>query len=785
MLTQLTTLLGLSPNTAPTEAKILEGGDADFAEVFARIEADIDRPKAEQNMADLIPEAEEVAEETPDDEIVELDEKSDSAKRLDERVETAGLSKTRLDNQGEDKRIGLLEKDTSGDQKPEDMPEVSHEFDSLALPKSQSNTVLNTDPEHWLTRVQMPFDRSRNAETLDKFHGLSFAGENEAPALPDSLSRSEVRIQEAHQPVTRPENRSPELQQNVPTANKVAIESELAPVAPKHEPVPNVAPDRLRRLTSSDSAPIRNDGMPIRNNRNDASSELEALAFSSTQRAPAAEKIVPARQPLTEEKAVRSDNLNANSIRANPSFSTHDFSVAAQDKIPAGMLSREAVLPEKASTSRSELLTSGNSASKNAGVDVPNAIEQKVPATQDPGVESAPQTPKPLMNFGDDVMPPTAEKQVQIVEQEKDRVLSPNQKLEPLGTITPSDSVLHLDVKQDARVKATANMTTVMTQDIPAPLELSPRTGATDPKPSDATSLLDTVAKISTGSVEKSTDMQVFVRQMQPRVEPLSNPIPSDIDSSEIPSEVRSQFITPSTQDSGNRLVAPEPDKWTKEVQKTEHWSDRSLRESQRSEQPMIVKTKPMENVIAEPLNKLAQPIPYIQANSVIYPFLAVGEEELEALEIALQATSGDLRSQQSTHVAQGSNTPPRPDPALIMRQVSDGIQKLSEAGGVELRLSPEELGSVRMQFIQGESGLTVHINAERPETLDLIRRHIDQLAKDLAESGFDSAGFSFGDENAKGQHKAGSASLDDMPEESVPTERLATQGLDGLDIRV
>lgn len=69
--------------------------------------------------------------------------------------------------------------------------------------------------------------------------------------------------------------------------------------------------------------------------------------------------------------------------------------------------------------------------------------------------------------------------------------------------------------------------------------------------------------------------------------------------------------------------------------------------------------------------------------------------------------------------------------------------------GMVEVKLSPEELGRVRMTMLGGELGMTVQVTAERPETLDLIRRNIDMLAADLAEQGFQDLSFSFGDESS------------------------------------
>jgi hypothetical protein len=125
-----------------------------------------------------------------------------------------------------------------------------------------------------------------------------------------------------------------------------------------------------------------------------------------------------------------------------------------------------------------------------------------------------------------------------------------------------------------------------------------------------------------------------------------------------------------------------------------------------------------------------------------------------------------------------------RMDAASILRQVSDGMARLGE-GSVEIRLSPEELGQVRMQLVSSDNGMTVHITADRPETLDLMRRHIDQLARDLAEAGYESASFSFGEGGEGGEEPtahhdhAETMPRDDTPTNAPPKTEPASDGLD------
>ena len=120
---------------------------------------------------------------------------------------------------------------------------------------------------------------------------------------------------------------------------------------------------------------------------------------------------------------------------------------------------------------------------------------------------------------------------------------------------------------------------------------------------------------------------------------------------------------------------------------------------------------------------------------------------------------STDLRSTQAP--AQVSQTPRPEVPQQVMRQVTEVLHRLSE-GGVEIQLRPEELGRVRLQMVPLDQGMTVVVSAERGETLDLMRRHIDQLARALQDLGYSGTQFSFsgGREQRPGSAGAGSEGL-------------------------
>ncbi len=113
----------------------------------------------------------------------------------------------------------------------------------------------------------------------------------------------------------------------------------------------------------------------------------------------------------------------------------------------------------------------------------------------------------------------------------------------------------------------------------------------------------------------------------------------------------------------------------------------------------------------------------------------------------------------------------------------------------VEVTLSPEELGRVRMTFNTTDGVLSLSLVADRPETLDLMRRHIDQLAEDFRDLGFDSISFSFAQSQDRDQapfwHHDAPSDTDEPPGVTPgtapkPTLRAQDTGVaGGLDIRI
>ena len=126
-----------------------------------------------------------------------------------------------------------------------------------------------------------------------------------------------------------------------------------------------------------------------------------------------------------------------------------------------------------------------------------------------------------------------------------------------------------------------------------------------------------------------------------------------------------------------------------------------------------------------------------------------------------------------------------------VQSQIVDAARQIAD-GTIEVRLSPEELGRVRLTVAQRDAEVTISVLAERSETLDLMRRHADALSSDLRQAGFDRLSFSFGQgsgEQASGDDRSAlprpeldtsEAGANKRPDPANPAPaRAVAQGLD------
>ncbi len=142
---------------------------------------------------------------------------------------------------------------------------------------------------------------------------------------------------------------------------------------------------------------------------------------------------------------------------------------------------------------------------------------------------------------------------------------------------------------------------------------------------------------------------------------------------------------------------------------------------------------------------------------------------------------------------------PAAPFARQIARNIASQIAVAVTAtvdGGTEVALNPEELGRVRMQLTTTDHTVIVTISAERPETADLMRRHIDTLAQELRDQGYRQvnidiggrASHGFGGQNAA---RPGIGGTSTTPPEPTPltgpsaANRPALRGSSTLDLRL
>ncbi|WP_375262883.1 flagellar hook-length control protein FliK [Palleronia sp.] len=109
---------------------------------------------------------------------------------------------------------------------------------------------------------------------------------------------------------------------------------------------------------------------------------------------------------------------------------------------------------------------------------------------------------------------------------------------------------------------------------------------------------------------------------------------------------------------------------------------------------------------------------------------------------IGFVSTDPGLAQSRPTSV---TTTAPMIEARPVLHSIAEASVKAQD-GTVELRLSPEELGRVRISMSHHDLGLTVVLNVERDDTLALLRRHASELAAALREAGLGEANIQFAD---------------------------------------
>ncbi len=140
-----------------------------------------------------------------------------------------------------------------------------------------------------------------------------------------------------------------------------------------------------------------------------------------------------------------------------------------------------------------------------------------------------------------------------------------------------------------------------------------------------------------------------------------------------------------------------------------------------------------------------------------------------------------------------------RPEtPRMIASQMAEAFVAKGDRN-VDVSLNPEELGKVKMRVATSENGITMIIQTERPETGDLMRRHINELAEEFRRMGFQDISFEFSSgDSAGGQAQQGlgdgtgagtghgastgatdMSATDEVAETQIQNLRMGTTGVD------
>lgn len=192
--------------------------------------------------------------------------------------------------------------------------------------------------------------------------------------------------------------------------------------------------------------------------------------------------------------------------------------------------------------------------------------------------------------------------------------------------------------------------------------------------------------------------------------------------------------------------------------------------------------TAPRPEVAASSATKLLAPL--LNGADVVASLGEPGHAE-GALGLAHTDTSAPRTDPASPRSATAElRAPPSP-----VNQIGD-VVRATAGSRVELMLAPEELGRVTLSFQPDGDGVRVHLMADRPDTLDLFRRHAADLEAELRAAGYDSASFSFasGGRDPEGSSEEGGwRQTADSPPDPDPMRPAdsGSAGAGALDLRL
>ncbi|MBT3141945.1 MULTISPECIES: flagellar hook-length control protein FliK [Roseobacteraceae] len=109
----------------------------------------------------------------------------------------------------------------------------------------------------------------------------------------------------------------------------------------------------------------------------------------------------------------------------------------------------------------------------------------------------------------------------------------------------------------------------------------------------------------------------------------------------------------------------------------------------------------------------------------------------------------------------------------------------------VEIALNPEELGQVKMSVTTTDTSVVMTIAAERPETLDLMRRNLEQLTSEFRDLGYSDISFVFAGDgsdasgNSDGSHGNQNGSSAEQEQVALNETKTPSATSSGVDVRL
>jgi flagellar hook-length control protein FliK len=127
----------------------------------------------------------------------------------------------------------------------------------------------------------------------------------------------------------------------------------------------------------------------------------------------------------------------------------------------------------------------------------------------------------------------------------------------------------------------------------------------------------------------------------------------------------------------------------------------------------------------------------------------------------ALKAAAADTRVADTVVaiMAHPDDSPSVRDPVAVAKDISTARNVAHQiaaevaptgSGKTEILLDPAELGRVRLSLQAADHTISIHIHADRTETAELMRRHIDQLIHEFRAIGYQDVRFSFAEQSGQ-----------------------------------